>query len=136
MKKLLLGWLAVFVALSVLDYLIHGLILSSTYEQLKEVFRPDMMDKMWIYSLVAAITSFFFVLIYSKGYEGKGIMEGVRYGLYVGAMLSTGMAYGSYASYAIPYSLAIQWFLFGMAEYVVAGVVVSLIYGKKEGAAA
>ena len=136
MKKLLLSWVAVFVAISALDYVIHGVILSSAYEQLKEVFRPDMADKMWIYSLVAAITSFFFVLIYSKGYEGKGIMEGVRYGLYAGAMLSTGMAYGSYASYAIPYSLAMQWFLFGMVEYVAAGVIVALIHGKKEGAAA
>lgn len=95
-----------------------------------------MMDKMWIYNLVTAIVSFFFVLIYSKGYEGKGIMEGVRYGLYVGVMLSVGMAYGSYAMIAIPYSLAMQWFLFGMVEYVVAGAVASLVYGKKEGAAA
>lgn len=136
MKKLLLGWVAVFVVISALDFVIHNLILGSTYEQLKDVFRPDMMDKMWIYNLVTAIVSFFFVLIYSKGYEGKGIMEGVRYGLYVGAMLSVGMAYGSYAMIAIPYSLAMQWFLFGMVEYVVAGVVVSLVYGKKEGAAA
>lgn len=131
MKKLLLGWLAAFVVLSALDYLVHGVIMSSTYEAAKEVFRPDMDSKMWIYSLVSVITTFFFVLIFSKGYEGKGIMEGVRYGLYAGVLVSTGYAYGSYASFALPYSLAMQWFVYGVAEYVIIGVVVALIYGQK-----
>ena len=136
MKKLLLGWAAVFLVLSLFEFVIHGVILGSTYEQVKNVFRPDMMDKMWIINLVRAIVAFFFVLIFSKGYEGTGIMEGVRYGLYAGAMLSVGMAYGSYATYAIPYHLAMQWFLYGLAEYVAAGVVATLVYGRKEAAAA
>lgn len=135
MRKLLLGWLAVFITISACDYVIHNLILGSTYEQIKDVFRPDMMDKMWVISLVTAIQSLFFVLIFSKGYRGTGIMEGVRYGLYAGMLLATGMAYGSYATYAIPYPLAMQWFLYGLAEFVLAGVVVALVYGK-DGAAA
>jgi hypothetical protein len=130
MKKLLLGWLAVFVTISVCDYVIHNLILGSTYEQIKEVFRPDMMDKMWIISLVTAIVSFFFVLVFSKGYERKGVAEGLRYGFYAGMMLATGMAYGSYATYAIPYHLAMSWFIYGLAEYLIAGAVVALVYGK------
>jgi hypothetical protein len=134
MKKLLLGWVAVFVVITALDYVIHNLILGSTYDQIKDVFRPDMMDKMWIISLVTAITSFFFVLIFSKGYEGKGIVEGVRYGFYAGMMLATGMAYGGYAMIAIPYALAVQWFVYSLVEYVVAGVVAALVYGKKESA--
>lgn len=136
MRKLLLGWLAVFVAITACDYVIHNLILGSTYAQIKEVFRPDMMDKMWIISLVTVIVSFFFVLIFSKGYEGKGIVEGLRYGFYAGMMLSTGMAYGSYATYAIPYHLAMSWFIYGLAEYLIAGVVVALVYGKPEAKAA
>jgi hypothetical protein len=131
MKKLLFGWLAVFITISACDYVIHNLILGSTYEQIKEVFRPDMMDKMWIISLVTAIVSFFFVLIFSKGYEGTGIVEGLRYGFYAGMMLSTGMAYGAYATYPIPYHLAMSWFIYGLAEYLLAGVVVALVYGKK-----
>jgi hypothetical protein len=130
MKKLMLGWLAVFVTISACDFIIHNLILGSTYEQIKEVFRPDMMDKMWIISLVTAIVSFFFVLIFSKGYEGKGVVEGLRYGFYAGMMLATGSAYVSYATYAIPYHLAMSWFIYGLAEYLIAGAVVALIYAK------
>ena len=136
MKKLLLSWLAVFVVLTVLDYVVHGVLLAGAYEQVKDLFRPDMEQKMWIYSLISAITTFFFVLIFSKGYESKGIMEGVRYGFYAGCMLATGMAYGTYAMVAIPYSMAMQWFVFGLAEYIIAGVVVASIYGMKESASA
>lgn len=136
MKKLLIGTVAVFVVISALDYVIHTLILGSTYEQIKDVFRPDMMEKMWIISLATAITSFFFVLIFSKGYEGKGIAEGLRYGCYAGTMITMGMSYGNYATYPLPYSLAMSWFIYGLAEYLVAGAVVALVYGKKSGAAA
>jgi hypothetical protein len=84
--------------------------------------------KMWISHLNTAIGSFFFTFIFSKGYEGKGIAEGVRYGFYIGFWLSTLMAYGTYLMIAIPYSLAVQWFIYGFIEYVVAGVVLALVF--------
>ena len=135
MKKLLIGFVAVFVTFAALDFVIHNLILGSTYQQIKEVFRPDMMDKIWIMNLVTAITSFFFVLIFSKGYEGKGIAEGLRYGFYMGMISAVGMAYGSYAMYSIPYSLAMSWFIYGLVEHLAAGAVTALVYGKKDAAA-
>jgi hypothetical protein len=136
MKKLLIGFVAVFVTFTALDFVIHNLILGSTYQQIENVFRPDMMDKLWIMNLVTAISSFFFVLIFSKGYEGNGIAEGLRYGFYVGMMMSVGMAYGSYAMYPLPYSLAMSWFIYSMVEYLAAGMVVALVYGKKAAAPA
>ena len=132
MKKILIGTAVVFVAVSVLDYLIHGVMLQSAYEATKDVWRPDMESKMWIFSVVSLVGSFFFSFIYSKGYEGKGIAEGARYGLYVGIWMSIGMAYGTYAMIAIPYSMAIQWFLYGIIEYVIGGVLLAMVFGKKE----
>jgi hypothetical protein len=131
MKKVLLGAVVVFVILEVLDFLIHGIILGSVYATMQNVWRPDMMDKMWIMHIVKIVVSFFFALIFSKGYEGKGVIEGVRYGLYVGVMLGIGMAYGTYAMIAIPYSLALQWFIFAVFEYTIAGIGLSLVYGKR-----
>jgi uncharacterized membrane protein len=32
---------------------------------------------------------------------------------------------------AIPYSLALQWFIFGVIEYMIAGVVIALVFGTK-----
>ena len=131
MKKVLIGAIAVFVVLEVVDIIIHGVILGSVYMNMPNVWRPDMMDKMWIMHIVKIVNAFILSFIFSKGYEGKGIWEGVRYGLYVGLMLSIGMAYGTYAMIAIPYSLALQWFIYGLIEYVIAGVALALVFGWK-----
>jgi hypothetical protein len=138
-KKLWLGFILVFVGMALLSFLIHGVLLASTYQNpvVKALMRPeaDMMGKMWIYYVNYLIMAFFFTLIFSKGYEGKGIGEGVRFGFYVGVLLATPMAYASYAMYPIPYSLAIQWFLYGIVEYIILGVIVAAVYGKKPAAA-
>ena len=129
-KKLLLGFVAVFVTIEILDFLFHGGLLGSTYASMT-VWRPDMASKKWIIHLITLIGSFFFAFIFSKGYENKGIGEGLRYGLYIGLWMGTGMAYGTYAMVAIPYSLALEWFLFGVVEYVIAGAVLAAVFGSK-----
>ena len=129
-KKVWLGFVAAFVTLEVLDFIIHGVILGSTYASMT-VWRTDMMSKMWITHLVTLIGAFFFAFVFSKGFENKGIGEGLRYGLYIGIWMSVGMAYGTYAMIAIPYSLALEWFLFGVVEYVIAGAVLAMVFGSK-----
>ena len=132
MKKVLIGFVVVFIAMAVASFIVDGLILGSTYESLKSLWRPDMQSKAWIYYIIMVVGSFFFSFIFSKGYEGKGIIEGVRYGLYIGIWMSIGMAYGTYAMIAIPYSLALQWFIYGVIQYVIYGVLLALVFGKKK----
>jgi len=129
-KKVWPGFIAVFVTLEVLNFVIHGLILGSTYASMT-VWRSDMMSKMWITHLITLIGAFFFAFIFSKGYENKGIGEGLRYGLYIGIWLSVGMAYGTYSMIAIPYSMALEWFLLGVVEYLIAGAVLAMVFGSK-----
>ena len=131
MKKVLIGWVAVFVAMEICDFLIHGVILTSAYQATATLWRPDMQSLMWVYYVIALVGSFFFTFIFSKGYEGKGIAEGARYGLYIGIWMSIGMAYGTYAMIAIPYTMALQWFIYGVIGYVVYGIILALIFGKK-----
>ena len=130
MKKVLIGFVIVFVILEVLDIIVHGVILGPVYATMQNVWRPDMMDKMWILHIVKIVVAFLFAFIFSKGYEGKGIWEGVRYGFYVGLMLSIGYAYGSYASFNIPYYIALQWFLYALAEYIISGIALALVFGR------
>ena len=130
-KKFWTGFIAVFVVMEVLAFIIHGVILDSTYKSIQGVWRPDMQSLMWVYHVLSAIGSFFFTLVFSKGYEGKGTAEGVRYGLYIGIWMSSGMAYGSYAMINIPYSLALQWFIYGVIEYIIYGVVLAMVFGKQ-----
>ncbi|MDE3057354.1 MAG: hypothetical protein KGJ59_05310 [Bacteroidota bacterium] len=135
MKKVLIGFVAVFLTLEILDAIIHGGILMSTYESMQNVWRTDMMQKMWILHFVKLVTAFFFALIFSKGYENKGIMEGIRYGFYVGMIVASGFAFGSYASYPIRYQLALAWFFLSLAEYIIAGIVLAYAFGMKKQAA-
>lgn len=130
-KKVWLGFIASFITIEILEAIVNFVILNSAYQSTASVWRPDMMSKMWIFHLVMLIGSFFFAFVFSKGFENKGIAEGVRYGIYIGIWISVGKAYGTYAMVAIPYSLALQWFIYGVLEYVIAGVVLAFIFGMK-----
>ncbi len=136
MKKVWIGFIVVFVLMVICSFIVNMWLLGSTYQSLQNLWRPDMEAKMWIFYLVMIFQAFFFTFIFSKGYEGKGIAQGIRYGLYIGIWMSVGMAYGTYAMIAIPYSLALQWFIYGIIEYVIYGIALALVFGKKAQAVA
>jgi len=137
-KKFLIAFAAVFVLLEITNYLIHGVILSSTYteEGIKQLFRSteEMESKMWVMWVTDLIWVFFFIFIFVKGYENKGIMEGVKYGVYIGLFYNLVIAYQSYAIYPLPYSLILIWFLFGILQSIIFGAVAAMIYKPKEAA--
>ena len=61
--------------------------------------------------------------------------EGVRFGFFMGMIMATPMAYATYATMPITYSLALQWFIYGIIEYVIYGVILAAVYGTKAPAA-
>ena len=130
-KKLWLGFIAVLVVFEVVSFIVNGVLLTSAYQATKNIWRPDMMSLMWVFQVIMLIGAFFFVLVFSKGYEGKGIIEGMRYGLYIGIWIGVGMAYGTYGMIAIPYSMALSWFFATVVQYVLAGIVAAAIFGSK-----
>ncbi len=130
-KKVWLGFVVVFIVLEILMFLIDGVFLAGAYSSIQNVWRSDMNSKMWIFHVVNIFIAFFFSFIFSKGYQKKGIWEGVRYGLYIGLWMSIPAAYATYAMIAIPHSLALQWLIYGVIEYIIAGIALALVY--KEG---
>jgi len=90
------------------------------------------MDKMWIIHITNFIFSFLFVYIFTKGYENKGIVEGLRFGLIIGLLMNVVGMFNQYAVYPLPFSLAIQWFIYGIIQYVICGAVAASIYREKE----
>ena len=138
-KKLWIGFFVVFVAMVVTSGIIHGFLLSSYWESedMIKIWRSDMNQKMWIYYLIYVFEAFFFVLIYSKWQKGKGVVEGIQYGTYVGLMMAVPAAYSTYAMISMPYIVAFQWMIYGLIQYIIFGILLALIYGKKsQGAAA
>ena len=138
LKRFWIAFVVVLILLFVTDWIVHGEILMSAYESegVKEAFRPaeEMQSNMWIMWVMYLVWSFFFVFIFVKGYENKGIIEGIKYGIYIGLFYSLVSAYGNYAVYPIPYSLAFQWFVFGLVQAVIFGIAAALIYKPKSAA--
>src|SRR2546427_12700851 len=124
-KRWLLASVAVFVAIGVLEFLIHGVLLSDLYKQTASVWRPEaeMRQMMWIFWAGYLVFAPFFALIYVKGYEkGKpGLGQGFRYGLYVGAMLSVMTGFDLHVVLPIPPALVVRWLVPTLADLRLSG---------------
>jgi len=127
-KKFILASIVVFVVYQVLNFIIHGLILDSVYESMAGVWREDMDSTMWIMYVTSFIMSFLFVFIFIKGYEGKGIAEGLRFGLWIGLLMNVVGMFNQYAVYPISMSLTIQWFVYGVIQLMICGIFAAWLY--------
>jgi hypothetical protein len=123
----------VFIVIEVINFLVHGVIFKKAYASLGALWRPDMMSKMWIIHVGYLILSFIFTYIFIKGYENKGVMEGVRYGIIIGLFANIPYAFFEYAMFPLPFALCLGWFIFGMIEYIFCGMTASATYkpGKR-----
>lgn len=129
-KSCWIGWIAVFVVMQVYGYLVHTLGLSDLYESLASVFRPEaeMMDMMWMMMVGSLGSTAVFCYIFTFGAEGKGVMEGVRYGFWMGLFLSIPSAVDAYVIYPLTGELAAIWFVTGVVGLMIAGAVFAAIY--------
>jgi len=127
-KRWLVASVGVYVAFMILGYIIDGIILKGQYQATAALWRPAAEMKTWISWITTAIFSLLFVYIFIKGYEGKGILEGVRYGLWIGLLITIPTSYSLYAAMPIPYSLAFWWWVLGTIEIIICGVVAAWLY--------
>ena len=127
MKKTILSILAVFFAWSVMDFVIHGVILKASYEATAHLWRPMAEMKMGLMHVVVFIAASVFVLIYAWLIGGKSLARGLKYGLLYGLAAGVSMGYGSYSYMPITYHIALVWFLGSLVEMTVAGLIVGAI---------
>lgn len=127
-KRFLGASLLVFLFSNLYGFVVHNIILLDTYKQLTNLWRPDLMAKMWIFNLIAFLFSFVFVYVFIKGYEGKGVLEGIRYGIIMGILLFIAVDLNQYILYALPFSLIVKWLGFGMIQNIICGIITAVIY--------
>jgi hypothetical protein len=132
MKRAILAIIAVYVMWSLLDIVIHGLILSSSYQETSQLWRPEGEMKMYLIYITVLILAIAFVTIYARYVSAKSVTTGLSYGLIFGLGLGISMAYGSYAVMPIPYSMAFTWFIGTLVEMTLGGLIMGLIIGKGE----
>jgi hypothetical protein len=127
LKKTIWAIIAVFVVWSFLDFLIHGVLLKSSYQATANLWRPEDEMIMSVMSVVTLVFSACFVTLYSHLINPKTLAAGVKYGLIFGLATGASMGFGSYCYMPIPISLAISWFFASLIELTIAGVVVGLM---------
>ena len=127
MKKTIISILAVFVAWSVMDFIIHGVILRSSYAATPALWRPMGEMKTSLMHFSAFIASLTFVLIYSLFISQKGISTGLKYGVLFGLSVGVPMGYGSYSVMPIPYHMAFTWCFGSVVEAIVGGLIIGSI---------
>ena len=126
-KRIVLATLAVFVAWQALDFVIHGLLLMSTYEATAELWRPVAEMKMGLMRVVGLVAAVSFVCLYAWLVRPKSWAAGLSYGLIFGVGTGFSMGYGTYCVMPLPQSLAVGWCAGSLVETAVAGLLVGWI---------
>jgi hypothetical protein len=129
-KRSILAVIAVFVTWSVLDFVIHGVILKDAYASTPTLWRPMAEMKMGLMHFVVLVSATCFVTIYTRFISEKNLKKAVLYGLVFGVGTGISFGYGSYSVMPMPYHMALTWFLGSVVEATIAGVLVGLIVKK------
>ncbi len=126
-KQTVWATIAVFICWSFLDFLIHGILLESSYQATAHLWRPEYEMKMSLMSLVTLIFGAGFVTIYSYLVNPKSLASGIKFGLIFGVASGVSMGFGSYCYMPISLSLALSWFFASFIEITIAGLIVGLM---------
>lgn len=126
-KKWIYAVIAVFLSWMVLDFVIHGVILKSSYESTASLWRPNEEMKCGLMFTVVFISAALFVTLYHKLVSPKSVKHGLLCGVLLGLTHGIGMGYGTYAVMPIPYTMALTWFLGSAVEGAAAGFLTGLI---------
>ncbi len=127
MKRVVLAIVAVFMVWSALDFLIHGLMLRSTYEATASLWRPMGEMKMGLMYVVGAVGAAAFVGLYAAVVKPKSMGAGLKYGLLFGIATGFPMGFGTYCVMPVPVYLAFVWFGGSLVETVVGGAIAGAI---------
>jgi hypothetical protein len=128
-KRLVFAIIAAWVVLFATDFLIHDLWLGPLYQATKPLWRPETemhTHICWMFfAQFLIVTSF--VLIWAKGFAGRGMGAAVSFGLLMGLFQQT-WAIILFVVMPLPGELAVKWFLGGLVQAVLLGIVTSLVY--------
>ena len=130
-KQSLLAIIAIFITWSILDFIIHGILLQSTYEATAELWRPMEEMKMSLMYVVTLLFAACFVTIYGLLVTQKSLASGIIFGVLFGLATGISMGFGSYSYMPIPLELAWSWFFGSLIQAIVAGVIVGVVVKPK-----
>ena len=126
-KRFILSALAFFIFSFLLDWLVHGQMLKGIYEQTAHLWRPEDQHNLPFMFFSQAAFAVMFAFIFTRHVEGKGVAEGLRYGLYIGLLIAA-IEIGTYCYMPIPLILSVSWAVAAIVKGVIGGAILALVY--------
>ena len=119
---------------AVLEWIIHGGILAGLYQQHAELWLSEaqMQSRIPAMFLGQLFFSLLFCFIYTKGIREGGASEGLRYGFWLGLLLSLPIFFIRWSVELSPGILIFLQSLFEFIAIIILGIVLGAVYGKVE----
>ncbi len=133
-KRLIIGIVAVFAGIWVTNFLIHGVWLQSTYAATMSLWRPEaeMKSHMAWLMLGQFLAAAAFVVIWAQGFAATAHFAcACIYGFVMGLFAEAGTLI-TYAVQPLPGDLAVKWFVAGIVQSVLMGILVFIVYKPKQ----
>lgn len=127
-KRFWLASLAVYVFIQAMDFLVNALFMKNDMEAYKELWRPNMASRLWVMYVIGALAAVLFTYIFVKGREGKGLPEGIRYGVIIWLFVHVPMSASLWVLLPISYRVMLKGLIYGLLETILAGILVAVIY--------
>jgi hypothetical protein len=128
-QRYVISALVTFVFVFLYDFLVHGFLLGDFYRQTAQLWRSEEEYKMLVMLMSEFSFSAVLAYIFTLNYEGKGVGEGVRFGLCIGMLLGA-IEIGKYSYMPVPIILMLSWVLAALLTGLGSGVVLSLVYKR------
>ncbi len=135
-KRFFIAIIAIFVFAMIWNGIVHLVLLREADSILNSIGRQESQRNMFLSILVTVILATLFVWSYARFARRGDLRDGLTLGLFFGLLAGTLVDLNQYVLYPIPASLAITWFAFGLVEFCIYGVLVSILYPIKDKKAA
>ena len=127
LKRLLLVGFAILLAWTLVDLLLHRLVLARLYESSASLWRPfDQMNLPLVYLVTFTLIAVF-VGTYQLLVQPKSLTAGLRFGAFIGLALGVSAGFGTYIHMPIPLPLAWGWLVGGWLKGLAAGAVLGAL---------
>jgi len=105
--------------------LVHLVLLRKVHAVVQHLRRPDFADKMLLSLLLTAGFVCLFVWGYARFTRTGSLREGALYGVFIALLAGLLVDFNQYLLYPIPAWVAFVWFLGGLVEFTLYGVLLA-----------
>ena len=130
-RRFAVAVIVLFVVALAWNALLHLVVFREANASVQHLRRPDLADKVWLSLLMTLGLVTLFVWGYTRVARTGTMREGFGYGLYFALLAGLLVDLNQYVLFPIPGAVAALWFLGGLAEFALYGVLVSRLCRRR-----